>query len=184
MGKGRGAVWRAARPPPLLALAGQPGQDNNQSSFRHILSLQATHFTEQFLVTIHGPALAHGMQSGDIMPDIASWPKQTNMEDAEVDDFVAPLLDFRNVLQFLCDTLPETQGTVQRDTMPRATGMTHLSTPPPLFTLHGSQLMEHALAQASQSLKALAVSTNLPRSPYRNLALLIVRLQEMISLPY
>ena len=43
--------------------------------------------------------------------------------------------------------------------MPRAAGMPQLSAPPPMFSLLRSQLIDHALAQASQSLQASASST-------------------------
>ena len=65
--------------------------------------------------------------------DTASTPGRPGLVDAGVDAFGNPFLDFRNVLLFVCDTLPAAQGTVHRDAMPRAADMPHLAPPPPLF---------------------------------------------------
>lgn len=147
--------------PPLPQPGGDGGgQDTDAPGtvFKHTPD-QAIHLAEQFTDTVHRLPHAQAIQTAGVQEDNASQPDQTNREDAEVEDFDTPLLDFRKVLQFVFETLPEAQGAVQRDYMPRAAGMPHLSTPPPLFKLHHSQLIEHAMTHASHSLQASATST-------------------------
>lgn len=81
------------------------------------------------------------------------------MEDAEMEEFNMPLLDFCKVLQFRCETLPEVQEYMQRDYIAIAAVMSHFSTPPVLFRLHHSQLIKHVMTPASQSLQVSAAST-------------------------
>lgn len=92
------------RSQPLLLPTPQPGgngsglgTDEPTSVFRHTLNL-AIHLAEQLPDTNHGLPHAQATQTGGEQSDTTSQPDHASMKDAEVDDFEAPLMDFRNVL--------------------------------------------------------------------------------------
>ena len=76
----------------------------------------------------------------------------------EEEDISPPHIDFRNVLDFVCDILPEARATLHRDRIPRAPGMPALTAPPPYVDLKQSDLLGFALQEASEALRQTAAS--------------------------
>ena len=75
------------------------------------------------------------------------------------DDFAAPTsVAFREVLEFICDTLPGAREPTRRDKTPNMPGMPPLPVAPEFVELQESEIIKFAMERASEELKHTAAS--------------------------